>query len=174
MLDVNRATLLGRAGRDPEIRTLPGGERRAAFGLATSERWKRQDGRIGESTEWHRIVVYGTTVDAVEKLVRKGATVLVEGRIATRAYRDRENVTRHVTEIVVAGRQGLVNVVSGRKEGAAAGDADGGAASGETDSDAKPVADGGGAETGAVEAGTRNETDASSPAEIASSGDGTP
>ena len=153
MLDMNRATLLGRAGRDPEIRTLPGGERTASFTVATGERWKRQDGGTGESTEWHRIVVYGAAVDAVEMMVRKGATVLVEGRLATRAYRDRENVTRHVTEIVVAGRQGLVNVVSGRKEGAA---------------------DGGGADTEAEKDGdTGNGIEASSPAEDAPPAEGT-
>ena len=119
MLHINRATLLGHAGRDPEIRRLTrhscrGGDRVATFSLATTRRWKGQDGQTGESTEWHRIVVYGGAVDAVEKMVRKGAVLAVEGRLATRTYRDRKGVERSVTEIVVAGPQGLVSVLSRR------------------------------------------------------------
>ena len=116
MLNMNRATLLGHAGRDPEIRDLANGEKAATFTLATTERWKDREGQPAESTEWHRIVVYGPAVAAVETMVRKGDRVMVEGRIATREYRDREDVARSVTEIVVAGRQGLVNVLSARRE----------------------------------------------------------
>ena len=115
MLNMNRATLLGHAGRDPEIRDLQNGEKAASFTMATTERWKDREGNPAEATEWHRIVVYGPTVAAVEKMVRKGDRVLVEGRIATREYRDRENIARTVTEIVVAGRQGVVNVLSERR-----------------------------------------------------------
>ena len=115
MLNMNRATLLGHAGRDPEIRDLQNGEKAASFTMATTERWKDREGNPAEATEWHRIVVYGPTVAAVEKMVRKGDRVLVEGRIATREYRDREDIARTVTEIVVAGRQGVVNVLSDRR-----------------------------------------------------------
>ncbi len=116
MLNMNRATLVGHAGRDPETRDLANGEKAATFTLATTERWKDREGQPAESTEWHRIVVYGPAVAAVETMVRKGDRVMVEGRIATREYRDREDVARSVTEIVVAGRQGLVNVLSARRE----------------------------------------------------------
>ena len=115
MLNMNRATLLGHAGRDPEIRDLAKGEKAASFTLATSERWTGKDGRPGEATEWHRVVVYGAAVGAVGTMLRKGDAVLVEGRIATRAYRDKEGATRTVTEIVVAGPQGTVNVLSPRR-----------------------------------------------------------
>ncbi len=115
MLNMNRATLLGHAGRDPEIRDLANGEKGATFSLATTEKWKDREGNPAEATEWHRIVVYGPMVAAVETMVRKGDAVLVEGRIATREYRDREDVARTVTEIIVAGRQGVVNVLSGRR-----------------------------------------------------------
>ncbi len=115
MLNLNRATLLGHAGRDPEIRDLANGEKAATFTLATTEKWKDREGNPAEATEWHRIVVYGPTVAAVETMLRKGDRVMVEGRIATREYRDREDVARSVTEIVVAGRQGLVNVLSARR-----------------------------------------------------------
>ena len=115
MLKMNRATLLGHAGRDPELRELRNGGRAATFTLATTEKWTDGEGQPGESTEWHRIVVYGPAVAVVETMLRKGDAVLVEGRIATRDYRDREDVARRVTEIVVAGRQGVVNVLSPRR-----------------------------------------------------------
>ena len=115
MLNMNRATLLGHAGRDPEIRDLANGEKAATFTLATTEKWKDREGNPIEATEWHRIVVYGPTVAAVETMLKKGDAVLVEGRIATREYRDREDIARTVTEIVVAGRQGVVNVLSARR-----------------------------------------------------------
>ena len=115
MLNMNRATLLGHAGRDPEIRDLNNGEKDATSTLATTEKWKDREGQPAEATEWHRVVVYGPTVAAVETMLRKGDAVLVEGRIATREYRDREDVARTVTEIVVAGRQGVVNVLSARR-----------------------------------------------------------
>ena len=115
MLNMNRATLLGHAGRDPEIRSLKGGGKAAVFTLATTERWTDREGRPGEATEWHRVVVYGPAVEPVGAMLRKGAAVLVEGRIATRAFRDREGTDRTVTEIVVAGAQGTVNILSGRR-----------------------------------------------------------
>ena len=115
MLNMNRATLVGHAGRDPEIRDLANGEKAATFSVATTEKWTDREGNPAEATEWHRIVVYGPTVAAVETMLRKGDRVMVEGRIATREYRDREDVAKSVTEIVVAGRQGMVNVLSARR-----------------------------------------------------------
>ena len=112
MLHVNRATLLGHAGRDPEVRTLPGGGRTAWFSLATTERWRRTDGEPGEATEWHRVVVYGGAVKAVEARVRTGALVMVEGRIAGREFTDGAGVDRRITEIVVGRPQDMVNVLT--------------------------------------------------------------
>ena len=115
MLNMNRVTLLGHAGRDPEIRNLQNGGKAASFTLATTEKWKGKDGKPAESTEWHRIAVYGPTVEAVEEMLKKGDAVLVEGRIASRAFRDKDGNDRAVTEIVVAGWQGTVNILSGRR-----------------------------------------------------------
>ena len=115
MLNMNRATLLGHAGRDPEIRELKGGGKAAVFTLATTEKWTDREGRPSEATEWHRIVVYGPAVEAVASMLKKGAAVLVEGRVATRAFTDREGNDRAVTEIVVAGTQGTVNILSARR-----------------------------------------------------------
>ena len=116
MLNMNRATLLGHAGRDPEIRDLDNGGRAAVFTLATTEKWTDREGNPAEATEWHRVVVYGPTVKAVEAMLRKGDRVMVEGRIATRAFRDKEGNDRAVTEIVVARRQDTVNILSARRQ----------------------------------------------------------
>ncbi len=123
MLTVNRATLVGHAGRDPEIRTLPNGGKAAAFPLATAEKWTDREGKPVEATDWHRVVVYGASVEIVGTMLRKGDPVMVEslprtrsgGRIATRQYRDRDDNDRTVTEIVVAGPQGMVNILAGRR-----------------------------------------------------------
>ncbi|MCY4548408.1 MAG: single-stranded DNA-binding protein [Defluviicoccus sp.] len=115
MLNMNRATLLGHAGRDPEIRDLKKGGKAAVFSLATTEKWTDREGRPSEATEWHRVVVYGPAVEPVSKMMRKGDAVMVEGRIGTREYRDREGNDRTITEIVVAGAQGTVNMLGGRR-----------------------------------------------------------
>lgn len=112
MLHINRATLLGYAGRDPDLRTLPDGGRTASFSVATTRRWKDGEGNPAEATDWHRIAVYGAAVEAVERMVRKGAAVLVEGRLAHREFRDRKGRDREIAEIVVAGPHGTVNVLS--------------------------------------------------------------
>ena len=121
MLNMNRATLLGHAGRDPEIRDLQNGGRAATFTLATTEKWKDGDGNPVEATEWHRVVVYGPVVKAVEAMLKKGDAVLVEGRIGTRTFSDREGNERTVTEIVVSRRQDTVNILSGRRGGRGSG-----------------------------------------------------
>ncbi len=112
MLNMNRATLVGHAGRDPELRDLSKGGRAATFTLATTEKWTDRDGQPAEATEWHRIVVYGPVVEAVGKMLRKGDRVMVEGRIATRGFTDREGTDRAVTEVVVSRRQDTVNILS--------------------------------------------------------------
>ena len=141
MLSMNRVTLLGHAGRDPGSRQLGDDERTAFFSLATTRRWKGEGGATVEKTDWHRIVVYGGAVKPVEDLVRKGSLVLVEGRMATREYDDSKGIKRQVTEVVVAGPQGLVNVLSRRPAGD---EADGG------DTRAEEPPD----DAGAVDAGT--------------------
>ena len=112
MLNVNRVTLLGHVGRDPELHTSASGDRAARFSLATTERWKDRDGSPQERTEWHRVIVFGGAVAVVKRLLRKGSAVLVEGRLTVREYTDREDTPRQTTEIIVAGPQGLVNVLA--------------------------------------------------------------
>ena len=134
MLNMNRATLLGHAGRDPELRDLNNGGKAATFSLATTEKWTDREGRPAEATEWHRVVVYGPAVEPVSKMLRKGDAVMVEGRIATRGFTDKEGNERAVTEIVVSRRQDTVNILSGRRAAKEAPDAEDGGAETDTGS----------------------------------------
>jgi single-strand DNA-binding protein len=99
---LNRATLIGYLGADPEIRTLPGGARVAHVALATTRRWNDRDGKPREKTQWHRITVWDSlpsTFAFVETYVRKGDRIFVEGEIDYHSYEDREGVVRWSTEI---------------------------------------------------------------------------
>ena len=98
----NKVNLLGNVGKDPEIRTFPSGDKVANFTLATSESWKdKASGEKKTKTEWHNIVVRnGLLVDIVEKYVKKGAKLDIEGKLETRKW-EKDGVTRSTTEIVL-------------------------------------------------------------------------
>jgi len=112
-MSFNRATLLGNVGQDPEIRSTQDGRRIATFSLATSESWKdRHTGERKESTEWHRIVVFneGLVENVVEKYVRKGSKLLIEGQIRTRKWTDQQGVDRYTTEVVLSAYNGTLKL----------------------------------------------------------------
>ena len=96
---LNKAILIGNLGQDPEIRTTGSGQRVGQFSLATTRTWNDQSGQKQEKTEWHRIVVWGRLVDVVERYVKKGDRLYVEGEIQYRQYEDKEGVTKYTTEI---------------------------------------------------------------------------
>lgn len=96
----NKVILVGNAGRDPEIKSLPSGTRIATFSLATNERRKDQDGNWTEHTEWHNLVVWDRLVDVVERFVTKGKQLYIEGRIRTRTY-ETDGQKKYFTEIHV-------------------------------------------------------------------------
>ena len=102
---LNKVTLIGNLGNDPEVRSTTGGNRVATFSLATSRSWNDAGGAKQEKTEWHRCVVWNTKnsqlADIVEKYVKKGDKIYVEGRIEYRQWQDKENQTRYSTEINV-------------------------------------------------------------------------
>ena len=102
---LNKVTLIGNLGNDPEVRSTTGGNRVATFSLATSRSWNDAAGAKQEKTEWHRCVVWNTKssqlADIVEKYVKKGDKLYVEGRIEYRQWQDKENQTRYSTEINV-------------------------------------------------------------------------
>ncbi len=102
---LNKVTLIGNLGNDPEVRSTTGGNRVATFSLATSRSWNDAGGQKQEKTEWHRCVVWNTKssqlADIVEKYVKKGDKIYVEGRIEYRQWQDKEGQTRYSTEINV-------------------------------------------------------------------------
>jgi single-strand DNA-binding protein len=104
---LNKVTLIGNLGNDPEIRTTPGGSKVAQFSLATSRQWNSASGEKQEKTEWHKCVAWnqgqrGTGLaDVIERYVKKGDKLYVEGRIEYRQYEDKEKQTKYVTEINV-------------------------------------------------------------------------
>ena len=102
---LNKVTLIGNLGNDPEIRSTTGGNRVATFSLATSRTWNDASGAKQEKTEWHRCVVWNSKgsqlADIVEKYVKKGDKLYVEGRIEYRQWQDKDGQTRYSTEINV-------------------------------------------------------------------------
>jgi single-strand DNA-binding protein len=114
---LNKVELIGNVGSDPELRSTPGGGRVAQFSLATSRTWNDQSGVKQEKTEWHRCVVWNTKTsqlaDIVERYVKKGEKLYIEGRIEYRQWTDKEGQTRYSTEINV---RELI-LLSGRRQG---------------------------------------------------------
>ena len=100
MASVNRVTLIGNLGADPETRYMPNGDAVANIRLATTESWKdKASGEKKEITEWHRVVFYRKLAEIVGQYLKKGAPVYIEGRIRTRKWQDKEGQERYTTEI---------------------------------------------------------------------------
>ena len=97
---VNKVILLGRLGRDPELKYTPGGQAVVNFSLATNRVWKDQDGNPVERTDWHKIVAWRKTAEFVGNYLKKGRLVFIEGRLETRSWTDQNEVTRYVTEVI--------------------------------------------------------------------------
>jgi single-strand DNA-binding protein len=98
---VNKVILVGNAGRDPELKSLPSGQAVANFSLATSRRWKDKSGEKQEQTEWHNVVAFGRTAEVIAQYVGKGSKLYVEGRLQTRSWDDKQSgEKRYRTEIV--------------------------------------------------------------------------
>jgi single-strand DNA-binding protein len=98
---VNKVILVGNLGRDPEIRSLPSGQTVANFSIATTRRWRGQDGSRQEKTEWHNVVVYGKQAEIAGQYLTKGKMVYVEGRLETRSWDDRTTgEKRYRTEVI--------------------------------------------------------------------------
>lgn len=117
---LNKATLLGNVGKDPDVRSMQNGNKVANFTLATSERWKdKATGEKREATEWHNIAVFGPLTGVVEQFVRKGSKVLVEGQIKTRKWKDQGGNDRYTTEVVLNGLDAKLILLDGKPEGGA-------------------------------------------------------
>ena len=99
MASINRVTLIGNLGRDPEMRYLPSGEAVASFSMATTEQWKDKSGAKQERTDWHRIEFIGRTAEVCGEYLKKGAPVYIEGRIQYDKWTDKEGVEKTMTKI---------------------------------------------------------------------------
>lgn len=116
---VNKVTLLGNLGGDPEIKTLGDGSKVANLRVATSETWRdRNSGERKEVTEWHRVVIFNEhLVKVAENYLKKGTTVYLEGQIKTRKWTSNEGQEKYATEIVMQKFQGELQIVSGGRRG---------------------------------------------------------
>jgi single-strand DNA-binding protein len=99
-MSVNKAILLGRLGRDPEVRTLESGVKIANFSLATGDSYKKQDGTVVDTVEWHNVVLWRGLAEVAERFLKKGDQVYIEGKITTRSWDDKDGNKRYTTEIV--------------------------------------------------------------------------
>jgi single-strand DNA-binding protein len=100
MKGMNRVTLVGNTGKDPELKQLADGVMVATISLATTDLFRNKDGITGADTQWHTVVFWRGLADLAGKYVKKGSLILVEGRIRYRKYEDKEAVMRYKTEIV--------------------------------------------------------------------------
>jgi len=125
---VNKVILVGNVGRDPEIRSTQDGTRVANMSLATSESWRdKNSGERKERTEWHRVVVFNERlVDVIEKYVRKGSKLYIEGALQTRKWTDNSNQERYTTEVVLQRFRGELTMLDGRSGGSGEGAVGGG------------------------------------------------
>ncbi len=118
---INKVTLVGNLGRDPEIRHTAAGQKIAHLSVATSESWKDKSGERQERTEWHRVVIFNSNLaDFSERFLKKGSKVYVEGALQTRKFTDQSGQERYTTEVVLGAFRGELVVLDPRAEGGVA------------------------------------------------------
>jgi single-strand DNA-binding protein len=125
---VNKVTLVGNLGRDPEVRSTQDGAKIVQLSLATSERWKdRNSGEQRERTEWHRVVIFNENLGRIaEQYLRKGSTCYIEGQLQTRKWTDNQGVEKYTTEVVLQRYRGELTLLGGRGDSAGGGSYGGG------------------------------------------------
>ena len=113
---INKVTLLGNLGADPEVRMGQDGSKIVTFSVATSEYWSdKQSGERKERTEWHRVVIFNDRLaEVAEKYLRKGSKLYLEGQLQTRQWKDNSGVDRYTTEIVVSRFKGELVLIDSR------------------------------------------------------------
>lgn len=97
----NKVNLIGRLGSNPEVRTMSSGKIMAKFSLATTESYKNDKGEKTTETQWHNIIAWGSPARVIEKYVKKGQEIALEGKLTTRNYEDKNGIKRYVSEVVV-------------------------------------------------------------------------
>ncbi len=125
---VNKVILVGRLGRDPEVRSMQSGDKVVSFGLATSETWRdKASGERKEKTEWHNVVIFNDNLGKIaEQYLKKGSTCYIEGQLQSREYTDKDGNQRKVTEVVLQRFRGELTLLDSRGSREGAGDEGGG------------------------------------------------
>jgi single-strand DNA-binding protein len=118
MSSVNKVIILGRLGRDPEVRNFQNGGKVVNLRIATSERYKDREGNQQERTEWHSVAIFNEKLGEVaEKFLRKGAQVYLEGQLQTRKWQDQSGQDRFTTEVVLPRFGGAITLIGGKGDG---------------------------------------------------------
>ena len=139
MGSVNKVILVGNLGRDAELRYTPGGAPVATLSLATTEVWNdKASGQKQEKTEWHRIVLWGKSAEALSEYLTKGKQIYVEGRLQTRKWQDKDGADKYSTEIV-ANQMQMLGSRQGMGGGARSAEGGGPGPSAEEGSSARPA-----------------------------------
>ena len=125
---LNKVMLIGNLGADPEIRSFQNGGKVANLRIATSETWKdRNTGERQERTEWHTVAIFSEgLVGVVERFLRKGSKVYIEGQLQTRKWQDQSGNDRYSTEVVIRGMNGSLTMLDGAQGGSGGGQRGGG------------------------------------------------
>ncbi len=116
---VNKVTLIGNLGRDPEIRAMQNGDKIVQLSIATSDRWKdKNTGEQREKTEWHRVVIFNDNLGKVaEQFLKKGSTVYLEGQLQTRKWTDQQSgQDKYTTEVVLQRYRGELTLLGSRSD----------------------------------------------------------
>jgi single-strand DNA-binding protein len=98
----NKVQLIGNLGMDPEVKLVSNGRKLAKMAIATSESYKNKEGELIKETQWHNLVAWGKTAEIIEKYLKKGNEIAIEGKLITRNYIDKDGVKRYITEIEVS------------------------------------------------------------------------
>ncbi len=118
MAGVNKVILLGRLGRDPEVRNFQNGGKVVNLRLATSERYKDREGNQQERTEWHSVAIFNEKLGEIaERYLKKGSEVYLEGQLETRKWQDQSGQDKYTTEIVLQRFRGELTILDGRGGG---------------------------------------------------------
>ncbi len=114
---INRVTLIGNLGQDPNVKYTPGGDAITNISIATSESWKdKNSGETKEKTEWHRVVFFGKLAEIAGQYLKKGSQVYVEGKLQTRKWQDKSGQDRYTTEVVVDSFNGVMQMLGSQND----------------------------------------------------------
>lgn len=118
MSSLNQVQLIGNLGKDPEMRSMPSGDKVANFSVACGERWKdKTSGEVKERTEWINVAMFGPLAIIAEKYIKKGSKVFLQGALRTRKWADKEGNDRYTTEVVVDGFGGKLVMLDSKPDG---------------------------------------------------------